>query len=167
MKRFPMEQGQPSRTALGAASHRAAHQVLERGFIFADPLAIPILGADAQAAVRDAVSDPRRRRLRLFIAVRTRFAEDALAAALSSGVSQLVVLGAGLDTYRTTLAERLRIFEVDHPATPAWKRRRLADAAIPVPQSLTLAPVDLERYTLADGLTAAGFDLTRRTFFTW
>src|ERR1700730_14964907 len=112
MKRFPMEQGQPSRTALGAASHRAAHQVLERGFIFADPLAIPILGAEAQAAVRDAVSDPHRRRLRLFIAVRTRFAEDALAAALSSGVSQLVVLGAGLDTYayRTTLAERLRLF---------------------------------------------------------
>jgi methyltransferase (TIGR00027 family) len=164
-----MQQGQPSRTALGAASHRAAHQVLERGFMFADPLAIPILGADAQAAVRDAVSDPRRRRLRLFIAVRTRFAEDALAAALSSGVSQLVVLGAGLDTYayRTTLAERLRIFEVDHPATQAWKRRRLADAAIPVPQWLTFAPVDLERYTLADGLNAVGFDLTRRTFFTW
>ena len=137
-----MRQGQPSRTALGAASHRAAHQVLERGFIFADPLAIPILGADAQAAVRDAVSDPRRRRLRLFIAVRTRFAEDALAAALSSGVSQLVVLGAGLDTYRTTLAERLRIFEVDHPATQAWKRRRLADAAIPVPQSLGSPPAE-------------------------
>ena len=76
------------------------------------------------------------------------------------GVRQLVVLGAGLDTYayRTTLGESLRIFEVDHPATQAWKRQRLAEAAIPVPRALTFAPVDFERETLADGLTAAGFD---------
>lgn len=100
-----MQQGRPSRTALGAAKHRAAHQVLERGFIFSDPLAARILGADAEVAVRDAENDPSRRVLRLFIAVRTRFAEDALAAAVARGVRQLVVLGAGLDTYayRTAL----------------------------------------------------------------
>jgi O-methyltransferase involved in polyketide biosynthesis len=44
-----MQPGQPSRTALGAAAHRAVHQVLERGQIFADPLAMRILGADADA----------------------------------------------------------------------------------------------------------------------
>ena len=54
--------------------------------------------------------------MRLFIAIRSRFAEDSLAAAGDRGVSQLVVLGAGLDTYayRGALAGRLRIFEVDH-----------------------------------------------------
>jgi methyltransferase (TIGR00027 family) len=164
-----MQPGQPSRTALGAAAHRAVHQVLERGCIFTDPLAVRILGVDAEAAVRDAESNPSRRMLRLFIAVRTRFAEDALAAAVARGVRQLVVLGAGLDTYayRNDFAESLHVFEVDHPATQAWKRQRLADAAIPLPRTLTFAPVDFERETLAGGLAAAGFDLAKQSFFTW
>ena len=127
-----------------------------------------ILGADADVAIREAQNDTSRRRLRLFIAVRTRFAEDALTAAVARGVRQLVVLGAGLDTYayRSALGEKLRVFEVDHPATQAWKRQRLADAAIPLPRTLTFAPVDLERETLADGLAAAGFDAEQQTFFT-
>jgi methyltransferase (TIGR00027 family) len=164
-----MQPGQPSRTAFGAAAHRAVHQVLERGRIFTDPLAMRILGADAEAAVRDAENDPSRRKLRLFIAARTRFAEDALTAAVARGVCQLVVLGAGLDTYayRTTLGEGLRIFEVDHRATQAWKRKRLAQAAIPVPRTLTFVPIDFERETLAGGLAAAGFDPGPQTFFTW
>jgi len=165
-----MKQGQPSRTAWGAACHRAAHQVLERGIIFTDPLALRILGAEAEAAVRDAANDPSRRRLRLFIAVRARFAEEALAtAAAHRGVRQLVVLGAGLDTYayRTSLGECLRIFEVDHPVTQAWKRQRLAEAAIPAPRAFSFVPIDFERETLADGLTAAGFNPAQPTFFTW
>jgi len=164
-----MQSGQASRTALGAAALRAAHQVLDHGRIFADPLALRILGPDAQALVREAGDDPTRRRLRLFIAVRTRFAEDALAAAVAQGVRQLVVLGAGLDTYayRASHGDRLRVFEVDHPSTQAWKRERLADAAIPVPSTLTFAPVDFERETLADGLASRGFDPSARTFFTW
>ncbi len=164
-----MQQGQPSRTALGAAFHRAAHQILERGSIFADPLATRILGADLEAAVRRAQNDPSQRRMRLFIAVRTRFAEDALAASVERGVRQLVVLGAGLDTYayRASLPDSLRVFEVDHPATQAWKRQRLAEVAIPVPHQLTFAPIDFERETLADGLMAVGFDPAQQTFFTW
>jgi methyltransferase (TIGR00027 family) len=164
-----MQPGQPSRTALGAAGHRAAHQVLEQGRIFADPLAMRIMGADAQEAIGEAEREPRRRGLRLFIAVRTRFAEDALAAAIAGGATQLVVLGAGLDTYayRADPIGRLRIFEVDHPATQAWKRERLAGAAIAIPDALTFAPVDFERESLADGLAAAGFDPARRSFFTW
>ncbi len=164
-----MQPGQPSRTALAAAAHRAVHQVLERGRIFADPLAVRILGTHAETAIRDAESNPSRRMLRLFIAVRTRYAEDALAAAVARGVRQLVVLGAGLDTYayRNAFGETLHVFEVDHPATQAWKRQRLAEAAIPLPPTLTFAPVDFERETLADGLAAAGFDPAKQAFFTW
>ena len=107
--------------------------------------------------------------MRMFIAVRTRFAEDALTAAVARGVRQLVVLGAGLDTYayRGVMRDRLRIFEVDHPATQAWKRQRLAQAEIPLPRTLTFAPVDFERQTLGEGLAAAGFDAAERSFFTW
>jgi methyltransferase (TIGR00027 family) len=143
--------------------------VLERGSIFADPLAVRILGADAEAAIRDAENNPSRRMLRLFIAVRTRFAEDALAAAVARGARQLVVLGAGLDTfaYRNAFGESLHVFEVDHPATQAWKRQRLAEAAIPLPHTLTFAPIDFERETLAEGLAAAGFDPAKQSFFTW
>jgi methyltransferase (TIGR00027 family) len=164
-----MQAGTPSRTAYAAAAHRAAHQVLENGRIFSDPLASRILGEEAEAIVREASADPSRRRMRLFIAVRTRFAEDALAAAIGRGVRQVVVLGAGLDTYayRGPSRDAVRIFEVDYPATQAWKRQRLVEAGIDVPDSLTFAPVDFERQTLAEGLTAAGFDPAQQTFFTW
>jgi methyltransferase (TIGR00027 family) len=141
--------------------------VLERGRIFTDPLAVRILGADAEAAIRAAKNDPSRRKLRLFIAARTRFAEDALTAAVARGVRQLVVLGAGLETYAYRTGESLRIFEVDHPATQSWKRHRLAQASIPVPRTLTFVAVDFEPETLADGLATAGFDPTQQTFFTW
>jgi methyltransferase (TIGR00027 family) len=143
--------------------------VLECGHIFADPLALRILGADAERAVRDAENDPSKRALRLFIAVRTRFAEDALTAAVARGARQLVVLGAGLDTYayRCAFGERLHVFEVDYPATQAWKRQRLADAGIAIPRTLSFVPVDFERAALADDLAAAGFDPAHQTFFTW
>ncbi len=164
-----MRFGEPSRTAEAAAFHRAAHQVLEGGRIFADPLALRILGEDAVAVRGAAERRPAGRWMRIFIAVRTRFAEDALAAAVEGGVRQLVVLGAGLDTYayRGACRERLRIFEVDHPATQEWKRKRLADAGIPEPPWLTFAPVHFERETLAEGLAAVGFDADQQTFFTW
>jgi methyltransferase (TIGR00027 family) len=154
---------------LAAAAHRAAHQILEQGSIFADPLAVPILGMDAAMLARAVEEHPAGRRMRLFIATRTRFAEDALASAVERGTSQLVVLGAGLDTYayRTVLGDRLRIFEVDHPATQAWKRQRLRDAAIAIPDRLTFAPVDFERQSLAQGLADAGFDPAQSSFFTW
>jgi methyltransferase (TIGR00027 family) len=164
-----MQTGRSSLTAHSAAVHRAVHQVSEQGRIFFDPLAVRILGEDAGALARDAEQRPHSRRMRIFIAARTRFAEATLAAAVERGVKQLVVLGAGLDTYayRGAMRDRLRIFEVDHPATQAWKRERLAEAGIKIPERLTFAPVDFERETLAEGLAAAGFDPAQRSFFTW
>jgi methyltransferase (TIGR00027 family) len=164
-----MVSGRPSRTALGAAHHRAAHQILEQGRIFSDPLAVRILAEDAEAIARRAEENPAGRRMRIFIAVRTRFAEDALGAAVEKGVRQLVVLGAGLDTfaYRSPFGDRLRVFEVDHPATQAWKRELLAAAGIPMPSWLTFVPVDFESQRLEHCLASAGFDPARPTFFTW
>jgi methyltransferase (TIGR00027 family) len=155
-----MQSGQPSRTALSVAYHRAEHQMLEQGSIFNDPFALRILGTMASRAPRP--------KMRIFIACRHRFAEDALAAAIARGVTQVVVLCAGLDTwaYRNT-NHGIRVFEVDHPSTQAWKRERLAEADIAIPDSLTFAPIDFERDTLADGLAAAGFDRDKPTFFTW
>jgi methyltransferase (TIGR00027 family) len=154
-----MERGQPSRTAMSAARYRAAHQILERGEIFTDPLAVRILGLPEQELLADAP----RRAMRVFIAARTRFAEDALAAAVARGVRDLVVLGAGLDTFAYRNPHPgLRVTEVDHPDTQAWKRGRLAGSGIPVPPSLTYLGVDFERESLADRLSLDG-----PAFFLW
>jgi len=164
-----MREGQFSRTALGAAGHRAAHQVLEGGAIFADPLAAPILGADAQGAIDKAREQPLRRELRLFVAARSRFAEEAANRALSRGVRQIVLLGAGLETfaYRLTPPQGARVFEIDHPATQAEKRRRLAAAGIVEPAHAVYVGCDFERQRFVDALIGAGFETRHSSFFFW
>jgi methyltransferase (TIGR00027 family) len=164
-----MRHGQASRTAVGAAGHRAAHQVLERGFVFADPLALAILGPDADEAIALAKEKPERRPLRLFIAMRSRFAEDSARRAIDEGVRQILVLGAGLDTfaYRIEPADRLKVFELDHPATQRDKRRRLAEARIAEPEHVAYVAHDFEHGSMTAALKAVGFDPRRRTFVLW
>ena len=104
------------------------------------------------------------------MAARSRYAEDELALGVRRGVRQYVVLGAGLDTfaYRNPYPEGvLDVFEVDHPATQAWKRASLQEAGIMLPRNLTFAPVDFEAQTLAGALRVAGCDPGQRTFFAW
>ncbi len=154
--------------------HRAAHQLLDRPTILSDPLAIDVLGADVAAAIR---ADPHHyeterhaRYLRAFVAVRARFAEDQLVHLRAAGVGQYVVLGAGLDTsaYRIPKPELpLRIWEVDHPATQAWKQERLRQAGITIPERLTFVPTDFEHQTLSEVLAAARFDSSAGALFSW
>lgn len=165
-----MKDDRPSLTARGAAGHRAAHQLLENGRVFCDPFARWILGAEGCAEADERAQDRGLRPLRLLIAARSRFAEAALAEALSRGLRQAVVLGAGLDTFalRNPHAELgLRVFEVDHPATQAWKRRRLLEEGLALPPSLVFVPLDLERESLGEKLTAKGFDVEAPAFFFW
>ncbi len=107
--------------------------------------------------------------MRAFMAVRSRYAEDGLAQAVERGVSQYVLLGAGLDTfgYRNPFEGCVRVFEVDHPATQAWKRAQVEAAGIVVPPSLTYTPVNFERQTIMDGLVASGFNPAAPAFFAW
>jgi methyltransferase (TIGR00027 family) len=164
-----MQHGQASVTALGAAGHRAAHQVLERGLVFADPFALRILGEDADNAIAPAKERPERRGLRLFIAMRSRFAEDSAAHAIENGVRQTLVLGAGLDTfaYRLEPTQDMRVFELDHPATQAEKRRRLTEARIGEPSHVAYVAHDFEHGSMTGALEAAGFDPGKRTFVLW
>ncbi len=164
-------ESRPSATALRVAMRRAAHQLIDRPIVFEDPLALAIIGERRAEIVR--AGDPRERSrlgrsLRAFLAARSRYAQEALDAAVGRGVGQYVILGAGLDTsaYRVPHAG-LRCFEVDHPATQEWKRRLLEEAGIPIPASLTFVPLDFETQALAIGLRAAGFDSSRPAFFSW
>jgi methyltransferase (TIGR00027 family) len=165
-----MRAGQPSKTALGAAAHRAIHQEREGGAIFKDPFAVDILDEKTRASLDQIASDLAQRPLRLFIAARSRFSEDALAACVARGVRQVVVLGAGLDTFALRNPHvnlGVRVFEVDYPPTQQWKRERIAQTGLAMPASLTFAPVDFERQSLGEGLADAGFDKNGAAFFQW
>jgi methyltransferase (TIGR00027 family) len=161
----------PSRTAGRVARRRAAHQVLDRPLVFDDPLALRIAGIVESDILADIPREqhPLARALRAFLVARSRFTEDLIARAIGRGITQVVILGAGLDTfaYRHPYGDRLAVFEVDQPATQAWKRQRLDDAGIVIPRSTRYVPVDFERQTAFDGLATAGFDARVPAFFSW
>jgi methyltransferase (TIGR00027 family) len=174
-----MQEGRASRTAERVAMRRAAHQLYDEApLVFADPLAMRVLPEDARAELnkREEMerTHPFARGMRAFLCARSRFAEDALERAIANGVRQYLVLGAGLDTYgaRSGLPEHsvhpsLRIFEVDHPATQAWKRACLEQAGVHVPETVTFVPVDFEREHLMAQLAASGFDAGAPAFCSW
>ena len=163
-----MQAKEPSRTARGAAGHRAAHQVMEQGAIFRDPFARRILSADDLAAADTRATDPNRKPMRFFLAARSRFAEDALMRAVGAGIRHVVVLGAGLDTFALrNPSPDVAVFEVDHPATQAWKRERLAAAGIAVPETLHFVPVDFEKHSLSERLEQSGLAMDVPAFFLW
>jgi methyltransferase (TIGR00027 family) len=162
-------ESRPSVTAERVAMRRAAHQVLDVPPIFHDPLAVQISGLSPGDLAREYEHNARlNRQRRAFVAARSRYVEDELARAVGDGVDQYVVLGAGLDTfaYRNPY-DVLRVFEVDHPATQAWKRDRLASTGIAVPSSLTFAAIDFERELLSEALLRSGFDARRRAVLAW
>jgi methyltransferase (TIGR00027 family) len=165
-----MNPNEPSRTALMIARQRAAHQLLDHGSILYDPFAMTILHEDESEVLQSANTHPLASIGRLLTAARSRIAEDALSEAVEAGIRQIVILGAGLDTFALRNphgAKHIRIYEVDHPATQAWKRERLAEAQIEPPPWLTLIPVDFERDDVKEKLVAAGFQQNAPAFFTW
>jgi methyltransferase (TIGR00027 family) len=157
------------------ALRRAAHQVYDTPIVFDDPFAIRILGADGAAELRrtpDPAPGHKQRpfsiAMRAHLVARSRYAEDQLAQAVAAGATQYVLLGAGLDTFaHRNSYPHLRVFEVDHPATQAWKRNLLAESGLPAPPRLQYTPVDFERETAFEKLQTVGFDPTQKTFFAW
>lgn len=164
-----MKSDEPSRMALMVGGQRAAHQLLDHGAILDDAYAVRILGEYKDSILQALNRHPMASIGRLFTAARSRIAEDALSKAVERGVRQVVILGAGLDTFalRNPHADRISIFEVDHPATQAWKRQRLAESELAPPPWLTFVPVDFERDDLQQKLSSAGFQRTSAAFFTW
>jgi methyltransferase (TIGR00027 family) len=168
-----MQEAQPSKTALRVALRRAAHQVHDaRPLVFDDPLAVKILGPEFAEEIKRTPSAEKRpfsAALRAFMVCRAKFAEDVLADGVrEDGMRQYVVLGAGLDTfaYRNKLAE-VKVFEVDHPATQAWKRERLRAAGIAAPETMKFVAVDFETMSLRQELLRAGFDFNVPAAVAW
>ena len=156
---------------LNVANQRAAHQMFDNPKIFEDPLTFRIIGAEAESRLRSNLAQfqkPEERDFRARVMVRNRYAEDELARSVQKGVRQYVILGAGLDmfAYRNPFPH-LGVFEVDHPATQAWKRSCLEKAAIPIPASVTYVSVDFERQMMSDAFRQSGFKSDELTFISW
>jgi methyltransferase (TIGR00027 family) len=181
-----MEEGRPSSTAMGAAMARAAHLLLDgEPKILRDDLALGLSGFENEAALQAALktiqtelaqrSTPELaptlfQNVRALTTVRSRYAEDELSKAIERGVAQYVILGAGLDSFayrRRDLAEVIRVFEVDYPATQTWKQARLRTLGIELPSNLTFIPIDFEKQSLADALRAGGYHAEKPRFFSW
>ena len=165
-----MHESRPSQTALRVALRRAAHQIYDaEPLVLRDPFAVPLLGPEYVQELRRTPRRPDRphsQALRAFLVARSRVAEDVLKQGVAEGVTQYVLLGAGLDTFalRNSYAG-LRVFEVDHPAMQACKRGMLA--AVELPVKATMVPVDFEGQELREQLALRGFDSSAKTVFAW
>jgi methyltransferase (TIGR00027 family) len=161
----------PSRTALLAAVARG-HLRLEETppWVLDDAFALVLVGPVWQELHEGLVSlFPGQviREVSAAVCTRSRYAEDRLAAGT---FTQYVILGAGLDSIawrRPDLLRSLRLFEVDHPASQAWKLERARDLALPLSGSQVFIPVDFETEPLQDALHTAGFDWGQPTLFSW
>jgi methyltransferase (TIGR00027 family) len=169
-----MESDRASWTALGAASNRAMHLLVDDPPpILRDEWALRFIGAAAEKAFRENADAFRSREwgaLRALAVIRNRYAEDLLRAAIARGARQYVLLGAGLDSFahrEPAIASGLAVFEVDHPSSQRAKRAILAEVRAPAVPSLVYVSVDFESETLSEGLRRAGFRRDLPTFFSW
>jgi methyltransferase (TIGR00027 family) len=167
-------QNSASKTALATAYLRAAHQFLDgRPLVLDDPIAIPLLGMETEAHIKDAKEkymSPEAKALRAHVVLRSRYAEDRLRAAIDRGVFQYVILGAGFDTFalrKPNWADHLAIIEIDHPDTQALKKSKIKDAGLQVPDNLKFIAVDFEHESICAALSRAELDLKQPIFFSW
>lgn len=189
---FVMEEDRVSVTALISAFGRAFHAMNDTPKIFDDFLAYQMLseegykdlGQNLGEALK--VFDPERaascldQETALALMMRTqstsiylsraRYSEDNLEKAVEHGVQQYIILGAGLDTFafrRPEMLDKLHVFEVDHPSTQGFKRRRLAELGWKHPAQLHFVPVDFAKENLASVLARSSYDLHSLSFFSW
>jgi methyltransferase (TIGR00027 family) len=159
------ESSGPDSTAVRVALWRALH-------IYADPpphIVEDDVGRRLADPGDDWLSDPNmnpvtRARVRASMVARARFIDDLALEQARQGISQYVILGAGLDSFVQRHPDAgLTVFEIDQPGTQAWKRRRLVELGYGVPDRLRLVPVDFEAGTSwRQALEDAGFDAGRR-----
>ena len=178
MKSTDSVQLRPSKTAELAAAVRALHTRRAASPILEDRIAIKMCGpfwrtvVSSEALSRLVVDRLLKQVSPIMPAVyvRARFGEDRIEAAVNRGIDQLVIVGAGYETFamrRAGLAARLSIFELDLPATQELKMKRMAKAGIPKPEQVTYIASDLNSESLREALGRSSFDDRRPAVFSW
>jgi methyltransferase (TIGR00027 family) len=161
----------PDTTALRVALWRALHVLLDAApHVLEDEIGLKLVAPEPGWRDRPDMDPIRTRTFRTSMVARARFIEDLVEDRAQRGVSQYVLLGAGLDTFaqrRAELASKLQVFEVEQPGTQAWKRRRLTELGFAMPDWLHFVPVDFEaRDSWLEQLVKAGFDPTKPAVLT-
>jgi methyltransferase (TIGR00027 family) len=156
----------PDGTAVRVALWRALHvQVDPPPHVLEDEVGLRLVAPEDDWRRRPDMDPHFTSLFRASIVARARFIEDLVVQRAGNGVSQYVILGAGLDTFaqrRPDVAAGLRVFEVDQPGPQSWKRQRLIELGFGVPEWLRLVPVDFEAGDAWwQRLVAAGFDAGR------
>ncbi|PLC42396.1 SAM-dependent methyltransferase [Ralstonia pickettii] len=156
----------PDSTAARVALWRALHVHSDAPpHVLEDEIGLKLLAPEPGWQQRGDMDPQFTRPFRASIVARARFIEDLVIEQAGRGLSQYVILGAGLDSFaqrRPDVASRMTVFEVDQPGPQAWKRQRLAELGFGVPQWLRFVPVDFEaRESWQEALVAAGFDASR------
>jgi methyltransferase (TIGR00027 family) len=158
----------PSRTALATALMRAAHTRLDPHPLINDPWGDRLVPESARIEIE--VEALPRSRAYPNVITRTRYAEDALEAAVSRGIQQYVLIGAGFDSFalrRPAFSADLQIFEIDFPATQTLKIQRIKECGVSLPDSVHFLAADLSRESVAAALARSSFERDRLTFFSW
>jgi methyltransferase (TIGR00027 family) len=158
----------PDSTAARVALWRALHVEIDPPpHVLEDEIGLKLLAPEEGWRSRGDMDPQFTRPSRASVVARARFIEDLVEEQVGRGLSQYVILGAGLDTFaqrRPEIASRLRVFEIDRPGPQAWKRQRLIELEFGIPDWLRFVPVDFEAGgsssggSWRDGLAAAGFD---------
>jgi methyltransferase (TIGR00027 family) len=187
-----MEQHKASMTAVVSAFARAFHANNDSPIIFNDDLAYDFIGEEQYNQVASnmlngypffAADEPVQvetdeEKLKWVVQTqlaptplaRARYCEDMLLNALQVGCKQYVILGAGLDSFAFRYPEyvnKINIFELDHPATQAYKRERLEQRSLDLPENLNMVPIDFTSQSISSILLSNGFDSTKLSFFSW
>lgn len=101
---------------------------------------------------------------------REKYCEDMLENAIRIGAEQYVILGAGMDTFayrNDDILSQIKVFELDHPNTQIFKKQKVQQAGCTISENLHYVPIDFTKDNLAGELEKAGFDRSKRTFFSW
>jgi methyltransferase (TIGR00027 family) len=156
----------PDSTAARVALWRALHVEADAPpYVLEDRIGLQLLAPQEDWRKRGDMDPQFTRAFRASIVARARFIEDLVVEEAGLGLTQYVILGAGLDSFaqrRPEIASRLNVFEVDQPGPQAWKRQRLIELGFGVPDWLHFVPVDFEAgEAWRDRLVKAGFDDTK------
>lgn len=103
------------------------------------------------------------------VLMRARYAEQTLETAIEAGITQYVIIGAGMDSFafrKPDLMDRINVFEVDHPVTQQKKLEYIRRAGLTIPPQLHFVPADLSKISVLDALVGSDFEISQPTFLT-
>jgi methyltransferase (TIGR00027 family) len=155
---------QPDNTALRTALWRALHVCTdEKPYIIEDKIGYDLINPESDWQERPDMKFTKR--LRASIVARARFVEDIAKEQIEKGITQYVLLGAGLDSFaqrNTEICSQTDVYEIDQPDTLAWKEEKLNEKEYKIPANLHFVPVDFETSSWWAELLNKGFDIHKK-----